>query len=122
MTVYDSNFPNLKGPRAPSQNCQKNPWLGYGADGCFKVLSLRLGFAMKRLQNSLCQPKWVPFFELGKDKAAKGEEWALSFHLLCPRDSGTLTLLPLRLSGYGTPLPFKDKGNIDVKVISGSFH
>ena len=25
--VYRANFPNLKGPRAPSQNCKKNPWL-----------------------------------------------------------------------------------------------
>ena len=24
---YVANFPNWKGPRAPSQNCQKNPWL-----------------------------------------------------------------------------------------------
>ena len=23
--VYHANFPNLKGPRAPSQNCKKNP-------------------------------------------------------------------------------------------------
>ena len=26
LRVYQANFPNLKGPRAPSQNCQKNPW------------------------------------------------------------------------------------------------
>ena len=25
--VYPANFPNLKGPRAPSQNCKKNPWV-----------------------------------------------------------------------------------------------
>ena len=32
----------------------------------------------RRLENSFCQPssKWVRFFELGKDKAAKGEGWA----------------------------------------------
>ena len=29
-----------------------------------------------------------------------------AFHQLCPRYSGTLTPLPLRLLGYGTPLPF----------------
>ena len=28
-----------------------------------------------------------------------------AFHQLCPRYSGTLTPLPLRLLGYGTPLP-----------------
>ena len=29
-----------------------------------------------------------------------------AFHQLCPRYSGALTLLPLRLLGYGKPLPF----------------
>ena len=24
LGVYHANFPNLKGPRAPSQNCKKN--------------------------------------------------------------------------------------------------
>ena len=28
-----------------------------------------------------------------------------AFHQLCPRYSGTLTPMPLRLLGYGTPLP-----------------
>ena len=33
---------------------------------------------LRRLEKSLCQPcnKWVLFFELRQDKAAKGEEWA----------------------------------------------
>ena len=26
LRVCNANFPNLKGPRAPSQNCKKNPW------------------------------------------------------------------------------------------------
>ena len=36
----------------------------------------------------LCQPsrKWVPFFELGKDKAAKGEGWAPPF-MNCAQDT-----------------------------------
>ena len=36
---------------------------------------------MRRLENSHCRPssKWVPFLELGKDKAAKGEGWAPPF-------------------------------------------
>ena len=37
------------------------------------------------------QQKMGTFFELGKDKAAKGEGWAPAFHQLCPRYSGTLT-------------------------------
>ena len=53
-----------------------------------KVVSSRLGFAMRRLENSLCQlsSKWVPFFELGKAKAAKGEEWAPPF-ISCAQDT-----------------------------------
>ena len=33
------------------------------------------------MTRKLCQlsSKWVPFFELGKDKAAKEEGWALPF-------------------------------------------
>ena len=53
--------------------------------------SLRLGFAMQQLEISLCQPstKWVPFFELGKDKAAKGEGWAPPF-ISCAQDTVVL--------------------------------
>ena len=56
-------------------------------------MSSRLGFAMRRLENSLCQPssKWVPYFELGKVKAAKRRGMRSAFHQLCPRYSGTLT-------------------------------
>ena len=41
-------------------------WLGqldYGAESRCKVVSLRRGFAMRRLENSLCLPssEWVPF-------------------------------------------------------------
>ena len=46
------------------------------------------------------------FFELGKDKAAKGEGWAPPF-ISCSQDTlGLLPPLPLRPLGYGTPLPF----------------
>ena len=31
-------------------------WLGYGAERRRKVVSLRLGFAMQRLENSFCPP------------------------------------------------------------------
>ena len=50
----------------------------------------------------LCQPssKWVPFFKLRKDKAEKGEGWALPF-ISCSQDTmGLLTpsaLTALRL-------------------------
>ena len=37
---------------------------------------------------ALCQTssKWVPFFELGKDKAATGEGWAPPF-ISCAQDT-----------------------------------
>ena len=37
--------------------------LAYGAESRRKVVSSRLGFAMRRLENSFCLPssKWVPF-------------------------------------------------------------
>ena len=36
-------------------------WLGYRAESHQKVVSLRLGFTIRRLENSVCQPssKWV---------------------------------------------------------------
>ena len=49
--------------------------------------------------------KWVPFFQLGKDKAVKGEGWALPF-ISCTKDR-TLNLTALIwLLGYGKSLPF----------------
>ena len=57
--------------------CRKSPYR----------VSLRLGCAMPRLENSLCQPsrKWVPFLR----------RMGSAFHQLCPRYSGTLTPLVL---------------------------
>ena len=50
--------------------CRKSPYRA----------SSRLGCAMRRLENSLsAQQKMGTFFELGKDKAAKGEGWAPLF-------------------------------------------
>ena len=62
--------------------------LDYGAGSRRKVVISRLGFAMRRLENSLCPPssKWVPLFEFGKAKAAKGEGWAPPF-ISCARDT-----------------------------------
>ena len=57
------------------------------------------------------------FIELGKDKATKGEGWALPF-ISCAQDTvGLYPPLPLRLLGYGKPflylfymsLPFSDR-------------
>ena len=42
-------------------------------------VSSRLGCAMRRLENLSTQQKMGTFFELGKDKAAKGEGWAPPF-------------------------------------------
>ena len=47
--------------------------LDYGAEICRKVASSRLGFDMRRLENSLCQPniKWVPFSNQGRLRQRK---------------------------------------------------
>ena len=47
------------------------------------------------------QQKVGTFFELGKDKAAKGQGWAPPF-ISCAQDT---VRPPLRLLGYGKPLP-----------------
>ena len=44
-------------------------------------------------------------FELGKDKAAKGERLAPPFISCAPDTCGHLLPLPLRLLCYGKPLP-----------------
>ena len=52
------------------------------------------------------QQKMGTFIELGKDKATKGEGWALAF-ISCAQDTvGLYPPLPLWLLGYGKPLPF----------------
>ena len=52
------------------------------------------------------QQKMGTFFKLRKDKAAKGEGWAPPF-ISCAQDTvGLYPPLPLRLLGYGTPLPY----------------
>ena len=61
-------------------------WLDYGAEGRRKVVSSRLGFAMRRLENSVNPAEMGTFFELGKAKAAKGEGWAPPF-ISCAQDT-----------------------------------
>ena len=58
------------------------------------------------------QQKMGTFFELGKDKAAKGEGWAPPL-ISCAQDTvGLQPPLPLRLLGYGKPLPLLTKVKI----------
>ena len=54
-------------------------------------VSSRLGCAMRRLENSLCQPsrKWVPFSNKGRISSER-RGMGSAFHQLCPRYSGTL--------------------------------
>ena len=50
-------------------------------------VSSRLGFTMRQLENSRStQQKMSAYFQLGKDKAVKGEEWAPSF-ISCAQDT-----------------------------------
>ena len=48
-------------------------WLDYGAKSHRKVVSSRLGFTMRKLENYVNPAVNGTFFELGKTKAAKGE-------------------------------------------------
>ena len=74
--------------------------LGCDAESRRQVVSSRLGLALRRPENSLSKPssKSVPFSNSGSERSGMG----YAFHLLCPRYSGTLTPLHLRLLGYGT--------------------
>ena len=66
----------------------------YGTKSRSKVVSSRLGFAMRRLENSPCQrsSEWVPFSNEGRLRQRKKRDGLhLSARELCPRYSGTLT-------------------------------
>ena len=83
-------------------------WLGrldYGAESRRRVVSSRLGFAIRRLENSVNQALNGYLFRIreGWDSDRRGISSA--FHLLCRSNSGILTPLPLWLLGYGKPLP-----------------
>ena len=66
--------------------------LYYGAESRRKVVSSRLGFAVRRLENFLCQPssEWVPFSNKRRIRQ-RNEKDGLRVHQLCPRYNGTLT-------------------------------
>ena len=57
-------------------------WLGYGSDSRRKVMSSRLGLAMRRLENSPCQPssKWVLFSNQGRIRQRKERDGLLALH------------------------------------------
>ena len=84
-----------------------------GGESRLKIVSSRLGFAMRRLENCLCQPSSnsVPFSNQGRLRQRKERDglrlssavskiqWdsnhiSSAFHQLCPRYSGTLTTRP----------------------------
>ena len=54
------------------------------------------------------------FVELGKNKAAKGEGWALPF-ISCAQD--IVGLPPLRLLSYGKPLPLPSYGKVNFRTL-----
>ena len=80
-------------------------WLGYGAESRRKVVSSRRGFAIRLLENFLCQPssKLVTFSESGK-KAAKGAGWAPRFFCYARDTVGSIPTAP-KVLGYEKPVP-----------------
>ena len=60
--------------------------LDYGAESRRKVVSSRLGFATRRLENSVNPAVMGTFFELGKGKAAIEVGWAPPF-ISCAQDT-----------------------------------
>ena len=60
--------------------------LDYGAESRRKVVSLRLGFAMRRLENSVNPAVNGYLFRIRKAKEAKGEGWAPPF-ISCVQDT-----------------------------------
>ena len=61
-------------------------WLVYGAESHRKVVSSRLGFAIRQPEYSVNPAVNGNFIELGKDKAAKGEGLAPPFNS-CNQDT-----------------------------------
>ena len=66
--------------------------LDYGAKSCRKVVSSRLGFAMRRLENSLCNPAVNGYLFANKGRLRQRKERdGLRLSSAVPRYSGTLT-------------------------------
>ena len=64
--------------------------------------SRRKVVSSRRLKKSFCLPssKWVRFFELGKDKAAKGEGWAPPIFSIYFQFLGTAGNTEMQLTSY----------------------
>ena len=60
--------------------------LGNGTESRRKVVSARLGFAIRSVENSVNPTVNGYRFESGKDKAVKGEGWAPPF-ICCAQDT-----------------------------------
>ena len=82
--------------------------LSYGAEGRRKVVSLRLGFAIRRLENSLCQSssKWLPFSNYGRTRQRK-ERDGIHLSFAVPRiQSNPSVPMTIRLWEIFTLLPY----------------
>ena len=75
--------------------------LGYGAEKRRKVVSSMLGFAIRRLERSLCQlnSKWVPSSNQRRIRQQK-EKDGICLSSAVPK----IAPMSLRLLGYGKPL------------------
>ena len=71
--------------------------LGVGAGSCLTVVSSRLGFAMRRIEHSLCQPsgKWVPFSNWATIRQRKLRD-GLRLSLVVPKIWETFTFFTLQ--------------------------
>ena len=62
--------------------------LDHGAENRHEVVSSRLGFTMRQLEHSLCQPnsEWVPF-RIGEGYGSDRRGMGSAFHQLCTKYS-----------------------------------
>ena len=79
-------------------------WLSYGVESCHKVMSLRLGFAMGRLENSVNPAVNSNLFEIREGLGR--ERRGMPFISCAQVTVGLKSPLPLWLIGCGRPLPF----------------
>ena len=71
--------------------------LDYGAESRRKVVSSRLGSAMRRLENSVNPAVNGYLFRIREGLGSERRGMGSVFHQLCPRYSGTLTLTAPRI-------------------------
>ena len=82
--------------------------LDYGAESHRKVVSSRLGFAMRRLRKTLSVNPAVNVYLFRIREGSKRRRMGSAFHRLCPRYNGTLTpTAPTAIrNGYGETFTF----------------